>query len=98
MSEMNDLAPIAIIGIGCRFPGGVTGADSFWRLLVSGGDAIVEVPPNRWNSRVFYHPDAASRPGTVGTRLGGFTDKIDHFDAGFFGISPREAALMDPQQ
>ncbi|HEU5321284.1 MAG TPA: polyketide synthase, partial [Methylomirabilota bacterium] len=92
------MEPIAIVGIGCRFPGGVTDPGSFWTLLSGGVDAVVEVPPDRWNSRRLYHPDPASRPGTVGTRLGGFLSDIDMFDAGFFGISPREAALMDPQQ
>ena len=88
--------PIAIIGIGCRFPGGVNSPQSFWRLLVEGVDAITEIPPDRWNIDQFYDPV----PGRVGksiSRWGGFVEAIDQFDAGFFGISPREAASMDPQ-
>jgi phthiocerol/phenolphthiocerol synthesis type-I polyketide synthase C len=80
--------PIAIIGIGCRFPG-ADGPAAFWRLLSDGVDAVTEVPPDRWDV------DAAE---TTTTRWGGFLDQVDQFDAQFFGISPREAARMDPQQ
>jgi acyl transferase domain-containing protein/SAM-dependent methyltransferase len=89
--------PIAIVGIGCRFPGGVHGAEAFWELLASGRDAVTEVPPSRWDIERYYDP----RPGTPGkmyTRHGGFVDEVECFDADFFGISPREAAGMDPQQ
>ena len=89
--------PIAIIGIGCRFPGGATGPNEFWQLLCNGVDAIREVPPDRWNVRSFYDPQPGT-PGKTYARWGGFIDGIDKFDAGFFGISPREAAHMDPQQ
>lgn len=88
--------PIAIIGIGCRFPGGADGPERFWRLLTEGVDAITEIPPDRWNIDGFYDPV----PGRIGksiSRWGGFLESIDQFDAGFFGISPREAACMDPQ-
>lgn len=88
--------PIAIIGLGCRFPG-ADGPEAFWRLLHDGVDAIREVPPDRWNNDAYYHPDAAV-PGKLNTRWGGFLEGIDGFDAAFFGISPREAAGMDPQQ
>jgi phthiocerol/phenolphthiocerol synthesis type-I polyketide synthase C len=80
--------PIAIIGIGCRFPG-ADGPSAFWRLLSDGVDAITEVPRDRWDV------DAAK---TAATRWGGFLDQVDQFDPQFFGISPREAARMDPQQ
>ena len=90
--------PVAIIGIGCRLPGGASSPAAFWSLLRNRVDAIREVPSDRWNAALFHHPDPASRPGTVGTRMGGFLDGIDRFDPGFFGISPREAQLMDPQQ
>lgn len=89
--------PIAVIGMGCRLPGSVDGPDAFWELLAGGRDAIVEVPPDRWNADAFYDPD----PNVVGkssSRWGGFVDDIDRFDAAFFGISPREAASLDPQQ
>jgi acyl transferase domain-containing protein len=90
------MEPIAIIGIGCRFPGAADPA-AFWRLLTSGGDAIAEVPKARWDIDRFYDPDP-DRPGHMTTRWGGFVEGLDRFDAAFFRISPREAAAMDPQQ
>lgn len=89
--------PIAIIGIGCRFPGGATTPAEFWDLLCAGVDATRELPPDRWEAEKFYDPDAAKLGKTVTTR-GGFLDRIDQFDAPFFGISPREAIWLDPQQ
>jgi acyl transferase domain-containing protein len=89
--------PIAIIGIGCRFPGAVQGPESFWQLLCNGVDAITEVPPERWNAQSYYDPDPAA-PGKTNTRWGGFLDAVALFDARFFGVSPREAERMDPQQ
>ena len=88
---------IAIIGIGCRFPGGVSDSESFWNLLMDGREAISEVPADRWNVARFYD----SEPGLVGktvAKRGGFLDEIDQFDPQFFGISPREAPYIDPQQ
>ena len=87
---------IAIIGLGCRFPG-ANDARAFWRLLRDGGDAIREVPPDRFDQHAFYDPDPAI-PGKMNTRWGGFLDQVDQFDARFFGISPREASRTDPQQ
>jgi acyl transferase domain-containing protein/NADPH:quinone reductase-like Zn-dependent oxidoreductase/acyl carrier protein len=90
--------PIAIVGIGCRFPGGADSPAKFWRLLTDGVDAIVDIPPDRWNSDRFYHPDHA-KPGKMYVRRGGFLrERVDHFDPRFFGIAPREAEHMDPQQ
>ena len=88
---------IAIIGIGCRFPGGVNDTASFWKLLVEGREAVSEVPPDRWNAARFFDAE----PGLVGktvAKRGGFLDMIDQFDPQFFGISPREAPYIDPQQ
>ncbi len=91
------LEPIAIIGIGCRFPGGANTPESFWRNLCAGVDAIVEIPPDRWSLDEFYDPDR-SKPGKLNTRCAGLLERVDQFDAQFFGISPREAAQLDPQQ
>ncbi len=89
--------PIAIVGIGCRYPGGVKDPDSFWQFLAAGGDAIQEIPPDRIDLESYFDPNPAT-PGKMSTRWGGFLDQIDSFDAAFFGISPREAERMDPQQ
>jgi acyl transferase domain-containing protein/acyl-CoA synthetase (AMP-forming)/AMP-acid ligase II/acyl carrier protein len=88
--------PIAIIGIGCRFPG-ADGPAAFWRLLRDGVDAITEVPTDRWAVDDYFSEDA-TKPGTMNTRRGGFLNDVDRFDRAFFGISPREAERMDPQQ
>lgn len=88
--------PIAIVGIGCRFPG-ADGPAAFWQLLAGGVDATSEVPADRWDADAFYDPDP-SVPGTAVTRRGGFLRRVDEFDHRFFGISPREAAQLDPQQ
>ncbi|TAN37391.1 MAG: type I polyketide synthase, partial [Nitrospirae bacterium] len=88
---------IAIVGMGCRFPGGVDSPEAFWQLLNDGRDAITEVPPERWDINAYYDPDPDA-PGKMNTRYGGFIDRVDEFDPRFFGISPREAVSMDPQQ
>ncbi|MBS1694728.1 MAG: type I polyketide synthase [Actinobacteria bacterium] len=88
--------PIAVIGIGCRFPGNVTDPHSYWDLLANGRDAITEVPADRWDADEYYDPDPAA-PGRMTTKWGGFVDDVAGFDADFFGITPREATAMDPQ-
>ncbi|NJR41419.1 MAG: type I polyketide synthase [Akkermansiaceae bacterium] len=88
--------PIAMIGMGCRFPGGVQDPQSFWTLLRTGTDAIVEVPPERWDVDAYYDRDPEA-PGKITTRHGGFLQGVDQFDPQFFGISPREVITMDPQ-
>jgi acyl transferase domain-containing protein/NADPH:quinone reductase-like Zn-dependent oxidoreductase/SAM-dependent methyltransferase/acyl carrier protein/short-subunit dehydrogenase len=87
---------IAIIGIGCRFPGGVNDPESFWKLLVEGREAVSDVPPDRWNIERFFDPEPGL-PGKSIARRGGFLEGIDQFDPQFFGISPREAPYVDPQ-
>ncbi len=96
-SDLKSHDPIAIIGIGCRFPGGVHDPRSFWKLLSEGVDAVQEIPPDRIDIDKYYAPKSGT-PGKMATRWGGFLEGIDTFDAAFFGISPREAERMDPQQ
>ncbi len=86
----------AIVGIGCRFPGGANSPEEFWRLLRDGVEAISEVPSDRFDVDSVFDPDPA-RKGTMYTRRGGFVEEIDKFDAAFFGFSPREASRVDPQ-
>src|ERR1700757_1192391 len=88
--------PIAIIGIGCRFPGGVNDVESFWKLLVEAREAVTDVPPDRWNIEHFYDTEPGL-PGKSIAKRAGFLDQIDQFDPQFFGISPREAPYVDPQ-
>ncbi len=97
MSDSEPSAPIAIVGIGCRFPGGANDWQSYWDLLASGGDAITKTPAERWSLNKFYSP-GSSTPGKTQSQWGGYVEGIDQFDPQFFGISPREAASMDPQQ
>ncbi len=96
-SENRQHEPIAILGVGCRFPGNVVDAESYWQLLSSGTDAIGPIPEDRWDQSALYdcNPDA---PGKITTRWGGFLNDVDQFDAEFFGISDREAVSIDPQQ
>jgi microcystin synthetase protein McyG len=90
-------APIAIIGTGCRYAGGVEDLQSLWRLLRDGIDAVGEVPANRWDADAYYDADPNAL-GKMITKRGGFLRQVDQFDPQFFGISPREAKTMDPQQ
>lgn len=96
-SEKNRRVPLAIVGIGCRLPGGVEGPDAYWQLLREGIDAIQEVPASRWDSAELYDRDPEAA-GKMNTRWGGFIDAPEQFDPKFFGIAPAEAIHMDPQQ
>lgn len=95
--EPRNAEPIAVVGMGCRFPGGVDNPDQFWELLAEGRDGISEVPADRWDAERFHDADYRAA-GKIVTRQGGFLGQPDQFDAAFFGISPKEAATLDPQQ
>jgi amino acid adenylation domain-containing protein len=94
--EREKSEPVAIIGIGCRFPGAAD-VDDYWQLLRDGVDAITVVPPDRWDADAYFDAEPGA-PARMITRWGGFLPEVDKFDAEFFGISPREASRMDPQQ
>jgi acyl transferase domain-containing protein/acyl carrier protein len=89
--------PIAIVGMGCRFPHGADNPEAFWQILKDRVDAITEVPKNRWDINAYYSPNPDT-PGKIYTRYGGFINQLHDFDPYFFGLSPREAISLDPQQ
>ena len=94
MAESAD--DIAIIGLSCRFPGGVKSPDDFWDFLMAGGDGIVAVPADRWDNQAYYDANREKK-NKMYVNKGGFIDKIDQFDPLFFGMSPAEASRVDPQ-
>jgi amino acid adenylation domain-containing protein len=96
-AERRRREPIAVIGMGCKFPGGADSPLKFWELLEAGRDAIREVPGDRWDIEAIYDPNPEA-PARMSVRTGGFLDGVGDFDASFFGIAPREAMSMDPQQ
>ncbi|AKH85659.1 beta-ketoacyl synthase [Streptomyces sp. CNQ-509] len=89
--------PVAVVGVGCRFPGGVTDTATYWRMLTGGVDAVGDIPADRWDHDAFYDEEAG-KPGKIYTRSGAFIEGLDRFDHDFFGISRREALAMDPHQ
>lgn len=94
----NQREPIAIIGIGCRFPGGAHNPEQFWNILAEGVDGIIDVPEDRWDFRRFYDADKERIGKSHAFQAGFLQTRVDAFDPLFFGISPREAAVLDPQQ
>src|SRR6476619_6128154 len=97
LTEHSSREPLAIVGIGCRLPGGADSTESLWNLLCSETDATCDVPETRWHAARYHDPNPA-KVGKVVTRRGGFLSEIDQFDPQFFGMSPREAHSLDPQQ
>src|SRR5262245_3040381 len=94
--ERGRTEPIAIVGMGCRFPG-ADGPDAYWDMLREGRNVVREIPRTRWDLNEFYNPDPAAA-GTMYTRWAALLDEVDRFEPQFFGIAPREAVSMDPQQ
>jgi polyketide synthase 12 len=92
-----DVDQIAIVGMGCRFPGKINSAEQLWSFLKRKGNGITDVPADRWSIDSFYDPDPL-KAGKIKSRKGGFLKNIDHFDPKFFNIFPTEAIRMDPQQ
>ena len=91
------VTPVAVIGMGCRLPGGIDSPELLWQSVLRGDDLITEIPPERWDADEYYDPELGV-PGRSVSRWGGFLDDIAGFDAAFFGFGEREAAAIDPQQ
>ena len=97
MTDPTTLEPIAIIGIGCRLPGGSNSAAAYWKMMLEGVDAVKEITQDRWDHRGYYDPEQG-KPGKTYSKWAGLVEGFDQFDPAFFGITDREACHMDPQQ
>ena len=97
IDALKNSEPVAIVGMACRFPGSVNTPEDYWKLIENRVDAIREIPHNRWDANAYYDVDPET-PGKMYTKMGGFLDDIENFDAKFFGISPKELRSLDPQQ
>lgn len=87
---------IAVIGMGCRLPGGIDSPERLWESLMRGDDHVTEIPADRWDADEYYDPQPGV-PGRSVTKWGGFLDDVAGFDPEFFGINEREATAIDPQ-
>src|SRR5262245_56113185 len=90
------VTPIAVIGMGCRLPGGIDSPDLFWEALLRGDDLVTEIHPDRWDIDAYYDPEPGV-PGRSISKWGAFTDSLGDFDPEFFGITEKEATAIDPQ-
>ena len=90
------VTPVAVIGMGCRLPGGIDSPEQLWDALLRGDDLVTEIPPERWDADEYYDPEPGV-PGRSVSKWGAFLDDVAGFDAEFFGISEREAIALDPQ-
>src|SRR4051812_27747901 len=90
--------PIAIVGIGCRLPGGITDSDGLWEALLEGRDCVVDIPGSRWDPQKFLDTTGRAPGRSYVQKAGMLTEDPRAFDAAFFGIPPREGAILDPQQ
>ena len=96
VQTVSEITDIAIVGMSCRYPGDVTSPQEFWEFLLRGGDGIVDIPADRWDSHAYYDADK-EKPSRMYVKRGGFIRDIDLFDPQFFNISPKEAPHIDPQ-
>jgi len=96
-TEKLNYEPIAIVGMGCRYPGGANDSYQFWENIKSGMNCLEPTPENRWNTKTHFSK-VKGKKGKMNTRWGGYVEGFDEFDPLFFGISPREADYIDPQQ
>ncbi|BBY62431.1 sulfolipid-1 biosynthesis phthioceranic/hydroxyphthioceranic acid synthase [Mycolicibacterium helvum] len=94
--SVKSTAPVAVIGMACRLPGGIESPEQLWEALRSGADLVTEVPPDRWDKDEYYDPEPGV-PGRTASKWGAFLDDVAGFDSEFFGINEREAAALDPQ-
>src|ERR1700716_1111350 len=90
------VTPVAVVGMGCRLPGGINSPEQLWDALLRGDDLVTEIPPDRWDADDYYDPEPGMHGRSV-SKWGAFLDDVSGFDAEFFGINEREATSLDPQ-
>lgn len=90
------VTPVAVIGMGCRLPGGIDSPDRLWEALLRGDDLVTEIPADRWDIDEYYDPEPGV-PGRTDCKWGAYLDNVGDFDPEFFGIGEKEAIAIDPQ-